>query len=71
MTRSMRSMLAGNAPGLALRLLLLQRVDQVDRRVEAHPLAVLRDAGHADGGRQMRLAGARSTDQHDVVRRPR
>ena len=65
----MRSRLAGDAPGLALRLLLLQRVDQIDGRVEAHPLAVTRDAGHADGGRQMRLARARSADQNDVVRR--
>ncbi len=35
---------AGDAPGLALRLLLFQCIDQVDRRVEAHALAMLRDA---------------------------
>ena len=56
-----------DAPGLALRLLLLQRVDQIDGRVEAHPFAVARDARHTDGGRQVRLAGAGSTDQHGVL----
>jgi hypothetical protein len=34
----------GNAPGLALCLFLLQRVDQVDRGVEPHPLAMPCDA---------------------------
>ena len=59
----------GNASGFALGLFLLQRVDQVHGRVEAHSLAVTRDASHADGGRQMAFPGPRSTHQHDVVRR--
>jgi len=57
-----------DAPGAALGLLALQRVDQVDGGVEAHPLAVSRDAGHADGGAQMGLAGARAADEDGVVR---
>lgn len=60
-----------NAPGLALRLLLLQRIGQVDRRVEPHSPAMTRDAGHADGRGQVRLAGAGSAHQHGVVRRVR
>ena len=56
-----------NASGLAVALLPLQRVDQIDRGVEAHPLAVRGDAGHADGGGQMRLAGAGSADQDGVL----
>ena len=44
-------------PRLALRLLLLQRVDQIDRRVKAHPLAVVSDAGYPDRRGQVRLAG--------------
>jgi hypothetical protein len=49
----------GDATGLALRLLLLQRVDQIHRGVEPHALAVTREPGHADGRGQMRLARAR------------
>jgi hypothetical protein len=57
-----------DAPGLALGLLALQRVDQVHRRVEPHPLAVLGDAGHADGRGQVGLARARPAHEHHVVR---
>ena len=58
----------GDATGPALGLLLLQRVDQVDGEVEAHPLAMTGDAGHADGRGQVRLARARPTHQDHVVR---
>mmetsp|Transcript_66689 Transcript_66689/g.164357 ORF Transcript_66689/g.164357 Transcript_66689/m.164357 type:complete len:257 (+) Transcript_66689:1151-1921(+) len=56
-----------DAPGLALGLLSLQRIDEVHRAVEPHPPAVLRDPGHADGCGQVRLAGAGATHQHHVV----
>lgn len=59
----MRSMARRNVTGLALALSLLLRIDQVDHRVEAHPLAVARAARHADGHGQMPFARARSTDQ--------
>jgi hypothetical protein len=62
----MRSRLLAMRP--ALRLFLLQRVDQVHRRVEPYALAVLGDAGHADGRGQVRLARARATYQHRVLR---
>jgi hypothetical protein len=42
-------------------------VDQLDCGVEAHLLAVILDRLHADGGGDVRLAGAWLTDQHDVV----
>jgi hypothetical protein len=48
------------------RLLLLQRVDQFHGGEEAHPLAVLGDCLDAQRGRQVRLAGARTADEHDV-----
>jgi hypothetical protein len=58
----------GDVPGLALGLLLLQCIDQVDGGVEPRPLAVTGDARDADGRGQVRLAGARPTDQQRVVR---
>ena len=58
----------GDPAGLALGLLLLQRIDQIDRRVKAHALAMARDRGDADRGGQVRLAGAWSADQDGVVR---
>lgn len=48
-------------------LLLLERVDQFDRRVEAHALVVPRDGLDADGGLTMRLAGPSPADQHDIL----
>ncbi|VTY39042.1 Uncharacterised protein [Xylophilus ampelinus] len=59
---------AGNPSGLALCLLLLQRIDQVDRRVEPHALGVPRDTCHANGGPQVRFPGAGPADQNHVVR---
>jgi hypothetical protein len=58
----------GDAPGLALGLLLLQCVDQIDRGIEAHPLSVPSDARDAHGRGQMGLACARAAHQHHVVR---
>ena len=61
-------MAGGDAPGFALGILLLQRVDQVDGGVEPHPLAVPGDARHTDGRGRVGLAGARPADEHRVVR---
>lgn len=42
---------AGCKPlSLVISLIPLQRVDQIDSGAEANPLAVARDAAHADGG---------------------
>ena len=57
----------GDPAGLAGRLLLLQRIDQIHRREEAHPLAVLGDPRHPERRRQMRLAGPGAADEHHVV----
>ncbi|MPN22148.1 hypothetical protein SDC9_169531 [bioreactor metagenome] len=59
------------APGLALGLLPLQRVDQVHRAVEPYSLGHRADARHADGRGQVGLARAGATYQHHVVRRGR
>jgi hypothetical protein len=56
---------AAAAPG---DLLLLERVDQVDGRVETRSLAVLGDGSDAERGGEVRLAGSRAADQHDVLR---
>ena len=45
-------------PGLSLQLLLLEGVDQLDRREEPDAFSVMFDGLNADGGRQMRLARA-------------
>ena len=57
----------GDLPGLALGLLLLQRVDQLDGGEEPHAQAVLAHGLDADDGGQMGLAGTRSADQHHVL----
>jgi hypothetical protein len=49
-------------------LLLFQRVDQFDRGVEAHALAVARHRFDAERGGQMRLAGAGPADQDEIFR---
>ncbi|MDP3295900.1 MAG: hypothetical protein Q8M37_14350 [Nevskia sp.] len=60
--------LMGQAAGLAGRFLLLQRIDQLYRREEAHALAMASDGLDAQCCGQMRLAGAGAgaADQHDV-----
>ena len=55
-------------PCLAGCLLLFQHIDEIDHRIEAHPLALFADSGHAQGGRQMRLASTGAANQHHGVR---
>ena len=57
----------GDLPGLVLALLLLERVDQVDRGEEPDLLAVMLDGLDAEGRGEVGLAGAGPADQHDVV----
>src|SRR5690606_39487691 len=59
----------GDLPGSALRLLLLERIDQFDGREEANASAVVLDRLHADGCRDMGLSRAGPADQDDVVGR--
>ena len=49
-------------------LLLLQRIDQIDRTVETHPIAVMPDAADPHGSGQMRLSCARPANLDSVVR---
>lgn len=57
----------GNLPRLALRLLLFERVDEVDRREEPDLLAVMLDRLDAEGGRDMRFPRPWPADQDDIV----
>src|SRR5690606_10396546 len=57
----------GDLTSLALSLLLLERVDELDGGEEADTLAMMLDGLHAEGGGDMSLAGARAADKHDVV----
>src|SRR5690606_18718954 len=57
----------GDLAGLALGLLLLERVDEFDGGEEAHALAMMLDRLHAEGGGNMGLTGARAADKHDVI----
>lgn len=57
----------GDLSRLALRLLLLKRVDQFDRREEPHSLVVMLNGLNAERGGNVRLARARSADQDDIV----
>lgn len=57
-----------DAPSLAFSLLPRPRVDQVQRGVEPHALAVSADARHAEGRGLVGLARARPAYQHHVVR---
>ena len=56
-------------PGLVLRLLHLQGVDQIHRGEEAHPLAMQADGLDPQARGQVGLARAGAPDQHHVVRR--
>ena len=58
----------GQRAGFAHRLLTFEFVDQFDGGEEAHAPAQMFDRMHTDGGGQVSLAGAGSTDQHDVLR---
>ena len=57
----------GDLAGLALGLLLLERVDELDGGEEADTLAMMLNRLHAKGGSDMGLAGARAADKHDIV----
>src|SRR4029078_8697700 len=57
----------GDLPRFANRLLLLERVDELDGVEEAHAHAMMLDRLHPDCGGEMRLAGSGSAHQHDVV----
>lgn len=50
----------GDLTGLALGLLLLERVDEFDGGEEANALAMMLDRLHAEGGGDVGLAGARA-----------
>jgi hypothetical protein len=56
-----------NAPSLTLSLLLLQRIDQIDCRVEPHLFAVVRQPRDAQGRGQVGFARARPTNEHPVL----
>lgn len=57
----------GELSDLALRLLLLEGVDQLDGREEPHLLAMMLDRLNADRRGNMGLAGARTADEDQVV----
>src|SRR3954453_11388431 len=57
----------GDLPCFALGLFLLKRVDKFDGGEEAHPLAMMFDSLHAERRCDVRLAGSRPADEHDVV----
>jgi hypothetical protein len=57
----------GDLPRLPLGLLLFEDVDQFDRGEEADPLAIMLDRVHPKGGGDVRLSGAGTADQNDVV----
>src|SRR5690606_36591529 len=57
----------GDLAGLALGLLLLERVDEFDGGEEADTLAMMLDRLHAEGGGNVGLAGAGAADKHDIV----
>ena len=59
--------LSGRGLGLALGLFLLQRVNQLDGREEADLSAMMLDGLDTEGGGDMGLAGARTTDQNGVL----
>lgn len=51
-----------------LRHFLFDGIDQLNRGEEANLAAAVFDGLVAEGGRDMGLAGARTADQHDVLR---
>ena len=58
----------GNAPGTSPAFFLLQSIDQIDRGVGAHALGVPGQSRDAQRRGLIGLAGARTTNQHHVVR---
>src|SRR5690606_5167019 len=57
----------GDLASLALGLLLLEGVDELDGGEEAHALAIMLDRLHAEGGGDVGLPSPRTADEHDVV----
>ena len=57
----------GDLPGLALGLFLLQGVDPLDGREDPDFLAMMLHGLDAEGGRDVRFAGAWTADQHSVA----
>lgn len=59
--------LLDDLPGVALDLLCNEGIDQIDGIMEAHPFPSIDQVGPERDG-NVRLAGAGSTDEDDVVR---
>ena len=57
----------GELTGLSQGFLLLERIDQFDRREEANLFAVMFDGLNAEGGRQMRFSCSGTSDEDDIV----
>src|SRR5271166_2706407 len=57
----------GDLSGLALKLFLFERIDELDGGEEPDALAMMFDGLDADRGCEMRLAGSGAADQDDVV----
>src|SRR5208283_3496969 len=57
----------GDLAGLSQGFLLLERIDQFDRREEANLFAVMFDGLNAESRRQMRLSGSGASDEDDIV----
>lgn len=68
MPASLRRLLGHADPSsVAVVLLALQQIGQINGGVEAHALAVQGNSGHGQRGRQVCLACARPTDEHHVL----
>ena len=60
---------AGDLAGFSLSLFLFESIDQLDGGEEAGTLLVMFDGLHAKCRGDVRFAGARTTDQDNIVRR--
>ena len=58
----------GYAPRISLGLLLLQRIDQIHRRVEPDTFGMVRQPIDSQRRCQVGFAGARTTNQDNVLR---
>ena len=54
-------------PGLAVKLLLFEGVDEFDGGEEPDALSMMLDGLHAEGGGDMRLARAGTSNEDDIV----
>ena len=55
-----------NSTGFTVHLVLFKRIDELNGRQEPHAPMVVDYRLDPDGSREMRLAGARSTNEHDI-----